>query len=170
MKFEVQLAGINGAKKRIVELEKQGTSYRILVDGRLVAADALQVTSHTMSILLNGQSFEIHIAPAPRGKLELQTGALEFTAEVQDSRAWQGRKQGALEAQGRQQIIAPMPGKVIRLLVKAGDEVQAGQGILVIEAMKMQNELRSPKGGKVERVLASEGQNVSAGEILAWVE
>jgi biotin carboxyl carrier protein len=170
MKFEVQLAGMNGAKKRIVELEKQGASYRILVNGRLMAADAVQVSAHAISILLAGQSFEIQISSAPEGKLKLQTGAHEFTAEVQDPRAWQGRKQGALEAQGRQQITAPMPGKVIRILVKAGDEVQAGQGILVIEAMKMQNELRSPKGGKLERVLASEGQNVSAGEILAWVE
>ncbi len=75
-----------------------------------------------------------------------------------------------MEVEGRQQIIAPMPGKVIHLLVKAGDAVQAGQGIAVIEAMKMQNEIRSPKSGKVERVTAKEGQNVSAGEVLAWVE
>jgi biotin carboxyl carrier protein len=63
-----------------------------------------------------------------------------------------------------------MPGKVIRLLVQEGETVQAGQGLIVIEAMKMQNEIRSPKSGKVERLLAKEGQTVNVGEILAWVE
>ena len=63
-----------------------------------------------------------------------------------------------------------MPGMVIRLLVSAGDEVEAGQGLVVVEAMKMQNEIRSPKKGKVDRVLAKEGQNVNAGEVLAWVD
>jgi biotin carboxyl carrier protein len=63
-----------------------------------------------------------------------------------------------------------MPGRVIRLLVRAGDEVEAGQGLVVVEAMKMQNEIRSPKKGKVERMLAREGQNVNAGEVLAWVD
>jgi biotin carboxyl carrier protein len=59
---------------------------------------------------------------------------------------------------------------VIRLLVSAGDQVEAGQGLVVVEAMKMQNEIRSPKKGKVERVVATEGQNVNAGEVLAWVD
>ena len=63
-----------------------------------------------------------------------------------------------------------MPGKVVRLLVKAGEHVETGQGLLVVEAMKMQNEIRSPKSGTVERVLAKEGQAVNAGEVLAWVE
>ena len=81
-----------------------------------------------------------------------------------------GRKHGAAEMEGQQQILAQMPGKVIRLLVLVGDEVEAGQGLVVVEAMKMQNEIRSPKKGKVERVLATEGQNVNAGEVLAWVD
>jgi biotin carboxyl carrier protein len=72
--------------------------------------------------------------------------------------------------EGRQEILAPMPGKVIRVLAAVGDAVEAGQGLLVVEAMKMQNEIRSPKSGKVERLLVKEGQNVNAGEVLAWVE
>jgi biotin carboxyl carrier protein len=62
-----------------------------------------------------------------------------------------------------------MPGKVVRVLVKAGDQVEAAQGLLVVEAMKMQNEIRSPKGGTVERVLVKEGQAVNAGEVLCVV-
>jgi len=89
---------------------------------------------------------------------------------VADPRAWRGRRHGTVEAEGRQAIAAPMPGKVIRLLVKAGDKVQAGQGVLVVEAMKMQNEVKSPKSGRVERLLAKEGQPVNAGEVLAWID
>jgi biotin carboxyl carrier protein len=63
-----------------------------------------------------------------------------------------------------------MPGKVIRLLVAAGDTVEAGQGLIVVEAMKMQNEIKSPKSGTLERFLAKEGQTVNAGDVLAWVE
>jgi biotin carboxyl carrier protein len=63
-----------------------------------------------------------------------------------------------------------MPGKVVRVLVREGDSVEAGQGLLVVEAMKMQNEIRSPKNGKVEKLLAKEGLAVNAGDVLAWVE
>ena len=170
MKYEVQLDGPSGKKTRIVELERSAGGWRVILDGQPVDADAVEISSHTLSILLNGQSHEIRITPSSDGKLKLQTGTQEFTAEVIDPRAWSGRRHAHVEAEGRQQIVAPMPGKVIRLLVKAGDHVEAGQGLLVVEAMKMQNEIRSPKSGTVERVFAREGQPVTAGEILAWVE
>ena len=63
-----------------------------------------------------------------------------------------------------------MPGKVVRVLVSAGDKVESGQGLIVVEAMKMQNEIRSPKSGTVEKVLAAEGQAVNAGDVLMWVD
>jgi len=170
MKFEVQLHTGDARKKRVVELERDGGGYRVSLDGKRVNADAVQIAHNTISILLDGQSFEIHVASAPDGTLKLQCGPHEFVGEVIDPRAWQGRRHGAAEAEGRQPVTAPMPGKVIRLLVKAGDEVEAGQGVVVVEAMKMQNEIRSPKKGKVERLLANEGQTVNAGDILAWVE
>jgi len=170
VKYEVQLEDLSGRKSRIVELERNGSNWRILLDGQPVDADAVEIAPYTLSILLNGQSYEIRVSPASDGKLKLQTATHEFTAEVVDPRAWSGRRHGHAEAEGRQQIVAPMPGKVVRLLVKAGDRVEMGQGLLVIEAMKMQNEIRSPKSGTVQRVLAKEGQPVNAGEVLAWVE
>ena len=170
MKFEVELKGPGGAKKHVVELERIGEGYAIRLDGEALSADAVKIGANTISILLGGQSFEVYVSRAVDGLLKLQTGGLEFAASVEDPRAWRGRKHGAAEAEGRQQVVAPMPGKVIRLLVKAGDVVEAGQGLVVVEAMKMQNEIRSPKRGKVERVLAREGQTVNAGEVLAWVE
>jgi biotin carboxyl carrier protein len=170
MKYEVQLSSSSGKKTRVIGLEHDGAGWRVTLDGRLVAVDAVEIAPNTLSILLDGQSFEINVTPSPDGKLKLQTGSQEFTAEVIDPRAWSGRRHSGVEAEGRQQIVAPMPGKVVRLLVKEGDRVEAGQGLLVVEAMKMQNEIRSPKSGTVERVLAREGQPVNAGETLAWID
>ena len=170
MKFEVQLDGSSGKKTRIVEMERHGSLWSILLDGEPVDADAVEIAPHILSILLNGQSHEIRVSPAPDGKLNLQTGTHEFIAEVIDPRAWSGRRHGNVEAEGRQQIVAPMPGKIVRVLVQAGDHVEAVQGLLVVEAMKMQNEIRSPKSGTVERILAKEGQPVNAGEVLAWID
>ncbi len=166
MKVEVRI----GAKTRIVELERNADHWRVTLDGQSLDADVVEIAPNTFSILLHGQSHEIRVTPSPSGMLTVQTGLEEFTAEVVDPRAWSGRRHGALEAEGRQPVVAPMPGKVVRLLVKTGDTVEAGQGLLVVEAMKMQNEIRSPKSGVVERLLAQEGQPVNTGEILAWVE
>lgn len=166
MKFEVRI----GASTRRVELHRDADRWRISLDGLPLNADATEISPNVFSVLLNGQSHEIHIHPQPGGALTLQAGKHEFIAEVLDPRAWRGRHHGHIEAEGRQEITAPMPGKVIRVLVKTGDKVQAGQGILVVEAMKMQNEVRSPKTGKVGRVLTEEGQPVNAGQVLAWIE
>jgi biotin carboxyl carrier protein len=170
MKIDVTLAGVSGSKRHEVEIEREGTATRIVVDGKSWAADAVQVTPNVVSVLLEGRSYEIHVTPSAAGKLKLQSGPHEMTAELQDPRAWKGRKHSVAEVEGTQQVLAPMPGKVVRLLVNAGDAVEAGQGLIVVEAMKMQNEIRSPKSGKVERLLAKEGQNVNAGDVLAWVE
>jgi biotin carboxyl carrier protein len=72
--------------------------------------------------------------------------------------------------EGRQQVLAPMPGRVLRVLVQPGDEVQARQGLVVIEAMKMENELMSPKAGRVAEVAVAEGASVEAGRLLVVVE
>ena len=169
MKFEVQLTGPSGKKLRTVELERHADRWKISLDGQPVDADAVEINPRTLSLLLEGQCYEVHIAESPDGILKLQTGLEEFTAEVVDPRAWRGRWHGAREAEGRQQVLAPMPGKVVRILVQAGDTVEAGQGLVVVEAMKMQNEIRSPKGGTVERLHVKEGQPVNAGEVLCIV-
>jgi biotin carboxyl carrier protein len=169
LKYEVQLASPSEEKTRVVELLRDGSGLRVTLDGRSVAVDAVEIAPNTLSILLEGQSFEITVTPSRDGKLKLQTGGQEFTAEVSDPRAWSGRRHANVEAEGRQQVVAPMPGKVVRLLVKEGDHVETGQGLLVVEAMKMQNEIRSPKSGTVERIVAMEGQPVNAGEVLCVV-
>ncbi|HET8922706.1 MAG TPA: biotin/lipoyl-containing protein [Candidatus Acidoferrum sp.] len=170
MKYEIRLSGASAKQTRNVELERDGSGWRVTLDRKPISADATEIAPHVLSILLDGQSHEIHLTPSADGTLKLQIGEQEFTAEVTDPRAWSGRRHGSVEAEGRQQIVAPMPGKVVCLLAKPGDHVEAGQGLLVVEAMKMQNEIRSPKSGTVERILAQEGQPVNAGDILAWVD
>jgi biotin carboxyl carrier protein len=169
MKFEVKLTSKSGEKKHVVELTPEGDRWNVALDGQPTHADAVEIGPNLFSILLNGQSHEIRIARAADGKLNLQCGLNEFSAEVADPRAWRGRRLGHVEAEGRQQIIAPMAGKVVRVLVKPGDQVESGRGLLVVEAMKMQNEIRSPKSGAVERLLVVEGQPVNAGDTLAWI-
>ncbi len=166
MKYEVLLAG----RTRVVELVSNGGDWKITLDGTELDASIAEVAPYTFSVLLNGASCQVRVAPRPDGTLTLHTGLAEYHAEVIDPRVWRGRRHGALEAEGRQQITAPMPGKVVRLLVAEGDVVEAGQGLLVVEAMKMQNEIRSPKSGRVEKLLAKEGQAVNVGEVLAWVD
>jgi biotin carboxyl carrier protein len=166
MKYEVRIAG----KTRTVELNRDANRWQIALDGAATDADAIEIAPGIFSILINGESHEVRVAPNPDGSLTIQDGPNEFKAEVGDPRSWRGRKQGTAEVEGRQKIVAPMPGKVIRLLVKPGDKVEAGQGLLVVEAMKMQNEVKSPKTGTVEKLLAKENQAVNAGDILAWID
>jgi biotin carboxyl carrier protein len=166
MKYEVRISG----KTRIVEVEQHGEGWQATLDGEAGAiADVVETTPNTFSVLLAGKSHEVSVASSADGKLNLQSGRHEFTAEVNDPRSWRGRRHGGVEAEGRQQVVAPMPGKVIRWLVRAGEKVVADQGLLVVEAMKMQNEVRSPKSGTVERVMVTEGQAVNAGEALCVV-
>ncbi len=166
MKYEIHISG----KSRTVELTRDGARWQISLDGAATDADAIEIAPGIFSVLLNGQSHEIRVAPNSDGSLTIQDGPNEFKAEVADPRSWRGRKHGAVEAEGRQKIVAPMPGKVIRLLVKPGEKVEAGQGLLVVEAMKMQNEVKSHKTGTVEKLLAKESQPVNAGDILAWID
>ncbi len=153
---------------RRVEIERAEGRLRATVDGRPLEADAVEVAPNTYSILLEGRSLEVRVQSVGDA-LHIHAGGQEFSAKVRDPRAWRGKRGGALELEGRQQITAPMPGKVVRVLVKPGDAVEARQGLLVVEAMKMQNEVRSPKTGKVERLLVREGQAVNAGDLLAVV-
>jgi biotin carboxyl carrier protein len=166
VKYEIRI----GDKPSTVELEREAAQWKIAVDGQSVAADAIELSPGVFSILLDGSSHEVRVSFAPDGTLRILSGLEEFSAEVVDSRSWRGRRHGELEAAGRQPVAAPMPGKVVRVLRNAGEKVEAGEGILVVEAMKMQNEIRSPKSGVVERMLVKEGQAVNSGETLAWIE
>lgn len=164
MKLEIHLDG----KARQVELSQANGRFACSIDGKTIEADAVEISPGIYSLLIHGRSFEVRVDQHPDG-LRIHTGHREFPVQVTDPRAWRGARGAALEAEGRQQILAPMPGKVVRLLVQQGDAVEAGKGLLVVEAMKMQNEIRAPKNGTVERLSVKEGQAVNAGDLLAVV-
>jgi len=164
MKLKVELAG----RHRTLEFVRDGRRLSANLDGQALEADAVEVAPGIYSILIAGSSFEAQVESGANG-LTVSIAGNRIAVRVVDPRQWQGRRGGSVEAEGRQQIVAPMPGKVVRLLVEQGAKVEAGQGILVVEAMKMQNEIRSPKTGTVERLLVIEGQAVNAGEAVAVV-
>lgn len=164
MKIEIQL----GSAKKSVEIRGANGKIEFAVDGRQLKAEAVQVADGIYSILIDGQSFEAQVES--RGSLlSVNVAGQQYTAKIHDPRQLKHRRGGGVEAEGRQQIIAPMPGKVVRVLAVSGDTVEANEGVVVIEAMKMQNEVRSPKSGTVERVLVKEGQSVNTGDILAVI-
>ena len=164
MKLQIELGG----RMLSLEFERDGRRLTGTLDGKAFEADAVEVGSGIYSILIAGSALEAQVEPAPTGFTVLIRGN-HIPVRVADPRQWQGRRGHAVEAEGPQQILAPMPGKVVRILVKQGDRVDAGRGILVVEAMKMQNEIRSPKTGTVERLLVTEGQAVNAGEAVAVI-
>jgi biotin carboxyl carrier protein len=161
---------LNGAR-RSVELTRSADEASHIVatiDGRRVEADATKISPGVYSILLEGRSLEVRFESLVDGML-LHTAGREYRVEIVDLRSWRRSRSGRIDLAGRQQIAAPMAGKVVRVLVAPGQRVESGQGLLVVEAMKMQNEIRSPKTGTVERLLAREGQAVNSGEILAVI-
>jgi biotin carboxyl carrier protein len=169
MTYEVTVAG----QQYRVELVRRGEALTVRVNGRDFPLDAAQPTADTLSLIIAGRVFEITRERSPEvsnGELQLAIGGQRYTAEVRDPRALRSRRARSASAAGPRAIKAPMPGKVVRVLAPAGTRVESGQGVLVIEAMKMQNELKSPKDGTVRQLLATEGAAVNAGDVLAVIE
>ena len=165
MKLTIELDG----KPSTVELSRaENGGFVCSIDGAAIDADIAEIYPGVYSILIGGQSLEARV-DSHANDLLISVAGREFSATVRDPREWKRKHGGSVASEGRQQVIAPMPGKVVRVLAKAGDKIEAGQGILVVEAMKMQNEVRAPKSGQVERMLVSEGQSVNVGEVLAVV-
>ena len=156
----------------------------VMVDGRAVPVDLerrgdgwtaakressiLEAEPGVYSVLLDGRSFEARIERT-EDAWAVTIGGRRFEIEVVDPRRPNRRGRGPGQ-EGRQRVTAPMPGRVVRVLVSEGDAVEEGQGIAVIEAMKMQNEIKAPKSGRVAALSVHEGATVGAGEVLGEVE
>jgi len=149
-----------------LEVRRTNGGYTVLIDGRAKKVDWLDVGGESSSVLVDGQSHDVQIERRPFGYcVVLRSGVFDVAlAEAE----WTGPSHHA-SAEGAFNLTAPMPGKVIRLLVEAGQAVVASQGLVVIEAMKMENELRAPRAGTVREVHVREGQAVEAGALLVAV-
>ncbi|HEY1679422.1 MAG TPA: biotin/lipoyl-containing protein [Candidatus Sulfotelmatobacter sp.] len=164
MIYDVSIDG----KKHRLELERMNGSWACRLDGRALEVDAVMARPNVLSLRIGDRSYEVK-CDRVAGELQICVGSRRFTAEVRDPRSLRGRAR-AEDEQGPKKLTAPMPGKVVRLLVNVGSEIEAGAGVLVVEAMKMQNEVKSPKKGIVQKVLVAEGTAVNAGDVLAIVE
>lgn len=151
-------------KPRPLQLEREGQEW--IANGR--RASVLEVEPGIYSVLLGGRSFEARVERTGEG-LAVHIRGRRFVVEVSDPRRL-SRAAGGLQREGRQKVTSPMPGKVVRVLVAQGDAVEPGQGLLVVEAMKMQNEMKAPKAGRVAALSVREGATVAAGEVLAIIE
>jgi len=165
---------VNG-RLRTVDIDRKDGLYRVVVDGVERFVDAAAVDASTFSLICPAEgrsSQEVGLSPTGLpGEIAVHMAAGVASVRVVTGAASRfGRGAGAAQAAGTQQVLAPMPGKVVKLLVRAGDEVKARQGLVVVEAMKMENELRSPKDGRVSEVLVAEGASVEAGRLLVVVE
>jgi biotin carboxyl carrier protein len=166
MTYDVTIDG----KRHRVELTRGPQGYTCRLDGREVALESVNAEHEVLWLLLGGRSYEVRRQPASDGAMQLGIRGRRYAAEVRDPRAFRNRRAGAGEGSGPLRLVAPMPGKVVRILKAEGEAVEPGEGVVVVEAMKMQNEIRSPRKGVVKQILATPGAAVNAGQALAVVE
>jgi biotin carboxyl carrier protein len=157
-----------GEKNYRLELDHANGAWACRLDGRSFDMDVVMILPDALSLRLSNKCYEIKREGLVDAS-KIWVGEDSFEVEVRDPRSLRGRVRAADE-HGVKKLIAPMPGKIVRILVNEGAEVEAGTGVMVVEAMKMQNEVKSPKKGKIQRILVSEGAAVNAGDVLAIVE
>jgi biotin carboxyl carrier protein len=174
MKFQARIHRGSKTLEHEAELTPHETANgvrRFRIDSQTAEAHCEEITPGVYSLLVNGRSYEAYIskrpgdAPGLADPYVVVVGLRRYLVELRDPRRWR-RRESSIEAEGPQEIVAPMPGTIVKILVTEGQEVTRNQGLLVIEAMKMQNELRAPRAGRVGRVYLVEGRGVETGERL----
>jgi biotin carboxyl carrier protein len=169
--FEIEVNG----RTRSVSIERAGDSrFRVNIDGEVALVDAHRVGAYGLSLLFpdaSDSSARLAVAPgtAPGELLAHLSGRIASIA-VNARRTGRGTADSGGAAHGEQRVVAPMPGRVVRVLVAPGDAVEARQPVVVVEAMKMENELRSPKSGLVKDVAVTAGTSVEAGRVLVVID
>src|SRR5271166_1039578 len=159
MVYEIIVGGKEGGKPRRLELEKAGGGWQCRLDGQPVHIDAVIPRRDVLSLLINGHAYEIKREQTATD-LHMWVGRSRFAVELRDPRSLRSRQKAAGDEKGPRKILAPMPGRIVRVLAAENSAVEAGQGIVVVEAMKMQNEIKSPKKGTVKKMLATAGAAV----------
>ena len=163
MQYEVEI----GRRVHQVSIRSEGGRYVVAVDDHERVIDAARVDSMTWSLIVDGVSREVTVVPSGAGPLDVRVGDAVVAVTVNGRRRVRAAE-GAGES-GTQRLIAPMPGRVVRVLVQRGDVVSARQPMVVVEAMKMENELRASVGGVVSEVYVEGGQSVEVGTLLALI-
>ena len=159
-----------GADERVADVAPLGDDlYAVTIDGRSVTVDARIVEESVCSFIVDGSCYEVHFS-RDRDVYTLLIGGEHYAVAARNRRVRAAFSAGARLLTGRQVVQAPMPGRVVRVLVEPGSAVKAGDPLLVLEAMKMENQLRSPVDGVVAELDVVAGQVVATGDKLAVVE
>lgn len=153
-------------EKHEIEMKREGAKVFAKVDEREYELEASEVEPNVYLMKFNNQIFQIYVAP--NGIVNLKNHQLEI--KIIDPKRLRGSGSANADADGTAEIKTAMPGKLVRILVEVGAEIKHGEGVLVVEAMKMQNEMKSPKDGIVKEIRFSEGETVNAGDVLAIIE
>jgi len=160
-----------GARSYTVEIEEVGRSlYRVAVEGNEFLVDGKKTGLTNYSLIVDNRSFEVDVDITEDEYRVLVDGRSYHVELVDERRVRLGGAQPGIQLEGRQQVLVPMPGKVIAVLVGEGDRVEKGQGLVIVEAMKMENEVRSPIAGEVKQVRVKTGDALEAGALLMVVE
>jgi biotin carboxyl carrier protein len=164
MTYDINIDG----KDYRLELNRSDGCWECRLDGQAIEVDAVLARRDVLSVIIGGKAYEVKRERTPTD-MHLWVGSARYAVQVRDPRSLRSRA-GTDDGKGPRKLVAPMPGKVVRVLVSESAEVEAGQGVVVVEAMKMQNEIKSPKKGVVRKLVAAEGAAVNAGDVLAVVE
>ena len=165
----MKFTAIVGESQRDIDVTFDGERYTVVLDGERHEVDALRLEGDTWSLLIDHKSYEVDVEGEEEVTVRVRGRVHRF--RLLDERRMRMRMaSGAFEAEGQQVIRAPMPGKVVKLLVAEGDAVEAEQGVVVVEAMKMENELRAPKAGRVVSIAVEEGALVEGQAALVVIE
>lgn len=164
MKYEVEIQG----RQVTVEFEQRNGRIQARVGARDYDIEVVSPEAAVYTLLAGDRVYEARVWEPEPNSLSVTISGRVFATSIIDRKHRRPTIEHGIE--GRQNLVAPMPGKVVRVLLAAGDEVALGQGVVVVEAMKMQNEIKSPKAGRVIEVRVIEGATVNANQVLAVVE
>jgi len=168
MKTEIK----TGKRTAHVELlENDGRLYKILLDEKEYSIDLVEAKENVYSVLLNGKSYDIFISPNYKEKTFVsQINHTNYNIEIidQEKKYKQSRKGDSTE--GENTIVSPMPGKIIKILCEKGEEVESGQVLIIVEAMKMESELKAKMSGKIKDIKVKETETVDANQTLIMIE
>jgi biotin carboxyl carrier protein len=165
MTYEILVEG----KAHRLELEYKDDVYGCKLDGQAVVVDAVLSRPNVLSLIIGGNAYEVK-RELVGSELHIWVKGARYGVQVRDPRSLRSRRAAAEGVVGPKKLTAPMPGKVVRVLVQESEAVEIGQGVIVVEAMKMQNELKAPKKGIVRRILVAPGAAVNPGDVLAIIE